>query len=463
MHLYTGIEKPVLLQLMTKAFAGLPSPVPFPMTVVEAAAASVSAGAAPVIMLDLSQGPTLAFKDVGQQVVAQLLQYFLALRNGAPDRSPDHPEARAHIMIDTSGDTGPAAIGGVAGSPFIDITVLYPHGRTSEVQELQMITAPPRHSNVHVYRGEGCCDDLSSVLKEIFADHAFVRENNVININSINWARIAAQSTYYFWAYLQVFRTRFSVGRPVNVIIPTGALGNGVGCLLAQRMGLPLGRIGCATNANDVVHRTISTGDMGMGANVKTLTPAMDIQFAYNLERMLYFVLAGSTDPQLSASPCAVLRPIMAAVDAQYSLNPDAPGVQLSPAVLSAVQGAFASCVVSDSETIEAMQRVWAGQRQALCPHSAVGVYAATHQFRHFADSGPVLCVLTAHPSKFEQAFELATGEKPPQLPQNPTDALRSLPQQFEWLRQEGRPEWRAEWIQKLKSAVRASSSVPRR
>ena len=121
----------------------------------------------------------------------------------------------------------------------------------SPIQELQMITV--LEPNVHIYRTMGNNDDQSNVLKEIFADHAFVEENNIVSINSINWARIAAQSTYYVWAYLQIFRTRLSIGREVDFSIPSGAFGNGMGGLLAKRMGLPIGRILCATNANGKV------------------------------------------------------------------------------------------------------------------------------------------------------------------------------------------------------------------
>jgi len=444
MHIYTGIEKPALLELMSTAFSGFPSPTPFPMSTLDN-----------VILLDLTQGPTLAFKDVGQQVVAQLLHHYLSLRNAATACKPGGSVEKAHVMIDTSGDTGPAAIAGVKGSPFLDITVLYPHGRTSEVQELQMLTVPPAHPNVHIYRAEGCCDDLSSVLKEVFGDRAFVEQHNVISINSINWARIAAQSTYYVWAYLQVFRSRFSVGQPVNVVIPSGAFGNAMGCFLARRMGVPIGRVVCATNVNDVVHRAISAGDLSMGPNLATLTPAMDIQFAYNLERMVYFMIEDSEDPDLRADPSAALRPIMAAVDEQYSsLSPGVAPVRLSPAIMVSVQSVFASCSVSDEQALDTMREAWTENGIALCPHSAVGVCAGRGLFRALSENAPLLSVLTAHPSKFEHAFKLATGEVPQQLAHNPTDGLKLLPQGCEWLRQHGRDNWRAEWIKILKDNV---------
>lgn len=123
--------------------------------------------------------------------------------------------------------------------------------------------------NVHVFKTQGDTDEQASVLKELFRDAKFVDEFNIVSINSINWFRIAAQSTYYIWAYLQVFNSTFSIGRLVNFSIPTGAFGNAMGGFLAKRMGVPIGRIGCATNANDIVYRTISTGDMSMGSNVQ--------------------------------------------------------------------------------------------------------------------------------------------------------------------------------------------------
>ena len=216
------------------------------------------------MLLETGEGPTLAFKDIGQQVVAQLLNHYLGKRN-----------ARANVLVETSGDTGPAAVAAVRGCPYVDIFCLYPSGRVSPVQELQLITVD--EPNVHVYQTEGNTDEQAEVLKEIFMDEEFMAKFNVCSINSINWARIAAQSSYYVWAYLQMCP---AVDRVCDFVIPTGAFGNSMGGYLAKRMGLPIGTMVCATNANDIVARTLTTGLMKYGENEQTVSPAMDIQFA---------------------------------------------------------------------------------------------------------------------------------------------------------------------------------------
>jgi threonine synthase len=208
------------------------------------------------MLLETGEGPTLAFKDIGQQVVAQLLNYYLGRRN-----------ARANILVETSGDTGPAAVAGVRGCPFVDIFCLYPSGRVSPVQELQLITVD--EENVHVYCTEGNTDEQAEVLKEIFMDEEFMAKYNVCSINSINWARIAAQSSYYVWAYLQMCP---DLSQTVDFVIPTGAFGNSMGGYLAKKMGLPVGTMVCATNANDTVTTMLNTGLLKMGVNVETGT-----------------------------------------------------------------------------------------------------------------------------------------------------------------------------------------------
>eukprot|EP01035_Chromulina_nebulosa_P019368 gene19368-25235_t len=187
--------------------------------------------------LDTSLGPTMAFKDIGLQVFNQLLEYILKKQN-----------KRANIVVETSGDTGPAAVTAVKGSSYVNIFCLYPYQRVSPMQELQMTTI--QDDNVSIYRTD------------------------------------ASQCSYYVWSYLQVYGTPLSIGKLVNYSVPSGALGNAAGGFIAKRMGLPIGKIICATNANDIVHRTISQGDLSMGTNLQTLSPAMDIQYAYNLERI---------------------------------------------------------------------------------------------------------------------------------------------------------------------------------
>lgn len=245
MHLFTDIDLVALNQMTTKAFGEFNDGYdPLPLRKYD-----------DIYILDTSLGPTMAFKDIGQQMVGQLLNYVLGKKG-----------KKANIIVETSGDTGPAAIAGVRGCKNVNIFCLYPYQRVSDVQELQMVTV--HDDNVFVYRTEGNSDLQASVLKELFTDKDFVVRNNVCSVNSINWARIAAQSSYYVWAYLQI-RYKLEVGNqhPVDFIIPTGAFGNAMGGYIAKLMGVPMNKIICTTNINDIVHRTLSRGDLRMAEN----------------------------------------------------------------------------------------------------------------------------------------------------------------------------------------------------
>ena len=385
--------------------------------------------------LDTGLGPTLAFKDVGQQVVARLVDLYLRKRG-------EH----ANIIVETSGDTGPAAIAGVAGLKNCDIFVLYPYGRISPVQELQMITWGDT-SNVHVYRTEGDTDEQAEALKLLFSNREFMATHKVVSINSINWARVMVQSTYYFWAYLQL---RPLVDGPVHFAVPTGAFGNSVGGLVAKTMGLPIGKILCATNANDVVHRTITRGDLSIAPNVMTVSPAMDIQFAYNVERMLYLVSGGDTTVTAKYMMAAQQRkPIPLPMD-----------------LLKKVQQTFLSFAVTDEETCGTMASVYRESGLTLDPHSAVGVHAA--RLSHIkavmrmgdapsSEAAPICCVLTAHPAKFEDAcakagVPVATCDK--------VERLKTIRHAFEWLRAPPKNVNKLEaWAAHIKRAVEEAAA----
>lgn len=283
------------------------------------------------------------------------------------------------------------------------------------------------------------------MLKEIFEDRKYVADNDICSINSINWARIAVQSTYYVWAYLQVFGSPVSIGQKIVFSIPTGAFGNAMGCYLAYMMGIPIKKIICATNSNDIVHRTISRGDMTMGPNVGTHSPAMDIQFAYNVERMLFYMT--NQDPVMTAS-------IMRDVDMQFAQQVGSTGARLDPLLVLRMQELFTSCAVTDAETLGTINRIERQSGFALCPHSAIGVHAAQTVFKLLAESAPTVCILTANPAKFEKSFEEATGSKP--LMREDVIRLRGMPQRFEKL-EKNTQAWRAQWIEILKRDISKS------
>ncbi len=384
-----------------------------------------------LFLLDTSLGPTMAFKDIGQQMAGQLLNYILGRRG-----------KKANILVETSGDTGPAAIAGVRGCKNVNIFCLYPHQRVSDVQELQMITVD--EENVFVFRTEGNSDLQASVLKEIFSDRDFVNEFNICSVNSINWARIATQSSYYVWAFIELYFKR-GVGTSLNFFVPTGAFGNAMGGYIAKLMGVPIGKIICATNKNDIVHRTISSGDLRMAENFQTESPAMDIQFAYNLERMLFYVTGQDTH---------AVSMIMDELEKQYSYIDGAQGVILDGGIVEKIQSIFLSTSVTDVDTLETIRSFHELHGFLLCPHSAIGVFAALGPFHELCKMETNVCVLTAHPAKFESSIVKALGYMP--IANDKVATLRSYNHKFEWLRipDLDQSTWRFEWIAKLKSVI---------
>ena len=321
-------------------------------------------GDASVLVLECFHGPTLSFKDVGLQMLAQVLDFLLGRRG-----------AVANVVVETSGDTGPAAIAGVDGLDNVHLFCLFPRGRCSPVQELQMTTAAARGlANVTVYETHGNTDDQAALLQEIFRDAAFRDANNVCAMNSINWVRIAVQAACYVYSYLRVIgATAIATSSPdvwpeVHFAVPTGAFGNAFSGYLAKRMGLPIGRLLVGTNANDIVHRTISAGDFSAGISQATISPAMDIQRPYNFERFLYFLLNEDS---------AAVRRLYERREAAGAGSGGA-GAALDPLLVKRVREVCSSWRVGDAAAVGVMERVWraSGGRYCLDPHSACGVFA---------------------------------------------------------------------------------------
>ena len=337
-----------------------------------------------VAVVELFHGPTLAFKDVALQLLGQLFQYVLALRN-----------QRLNILGATSGDTGSAAIAGVRGQDNVDIFILYPKGRVSPLQELQMTTVPDR--NVHCIEVDGTFDDCQRLMKETFADLDYKEKYQLGAVNSVNWARVLAQIVYYGYASLRApAAAQFSV--------PTGNFGNVFAAYLAQRMGFPIDKLIVATNENDILARFFATGEYAVGEVHQTVSPAMDIQVASNFERFLYYYFdedsrrLSSFMSDFAATGCA-------------SLN-GAPETKL-----------FAAVAINQQQTLAAMRDTKTRFGYVLDPHTAVGVAAAQQLC---GTEEPVLCIATAHPAKFPEAVEQATDI----VPTHPSlDALSGLAQ----------------------------------
>jgi len=341
---------------------------------------------APVIQLDHDQwllelfhGPTLAFKDFALQLLGRLLDHVLSRRG-----------EKVVIMGATSGDTGSAAIEGCRHCEHVDIFILYPDGRVSEVQRRQMTTVAG--ANIHNVAIRGNFDDCQALVKASFVAEPFLPEGrSLVAVNSINWARIMAQIVYYFYA-------AFAVGgpdRPVNFSVPTGNFGDIYAGYLAHRMGLPVNNLVIATNRNDVLHRMLTTGTYGRQPIEASLSPSMDISISSNFERLLFDLYDGD------------------AAQINQMMTDFAQGdIGLSDNALSRAQKLFTSARVSDEETCDEIRMMWERTGQLLDPHTAIGTRAARLCTRE--GEGPMVTLATAHPAKFPAAVARAeTGQEP--------------------------------------------------
>ncbi len=336
-------------------------------------------------LLELFHGPTIAFKDVAMQLLARLMDWSLE-RSGT----------RATIVGATSGDTGGAAIEAFRHSRNASIYILHPHGRVSDVQRRQMTTVHAPH--VHNIALEGTFDDCQSIVKALFNDHAFRDGIRLAGVNSINWVRVMAQISYYIYAGLALG----APDRAISFTVPTGNFGNVFAGLMAKRMGLPIDRLVIATNANDILDRTVKSGRYEVKGVHATMSPSMDIQVSSNFERLVY--LANNRDAQ------AVLRAMDGLKQSgAFSLASDA---------LQSIRDEFDSGASGEAETAAMMRTILQETGEVLDPHTAVAVAVA----RQNQAAAPMVSLATAHPAKFPDAVQAAVGLRP------------GLPQRFEHL-----------------------------
>lgn len=336
-------------------------------------------------VLELFHGPTLAFKDFALQLLGRLMDHVLEQRG-----------ERLVIMGATSGDTGSAAIEGCRKSKNLDIFILHPYQRVSEVQRRQMTTVLA--DNVFNIAVEGNFDDCQSMVKQSFADQSFLNGGKLGAVNSINWARIMAQIVYYFSAALAVGGPH----RPVAFSVPTGNFGDIFAGYLAKQMGLPITQLVVATNRNDILHRVISGNDMSKQELVHTLSPSMDIMVSSNFERLLFDVYGRDG---------AEIRNLMA----RFKSEP----VQLDPKRWESVRELFDSHAATDDDTCDTIREVFDATGYLLDPHTAIGVRAARACRRDAAV--PMITLATAHPVKFPEPIT-RVGLKSPQLPAHMAD-----------------------------------------
>jgi len=350
-----------------RAYAGFAHPARAPLVQL----------AANHFLLELFHGPTLAFKDFAMQLIGRLFAAEL-----------DRRGSRATIVGATSGDTGSAAIEAFGGLPNVDVFILYPEGRISEVQRRQMTT--PDEPNVHALAVAGTFDDCQAAVKAMFADDAFRDEVRLAAVNSINWVRVLAQVVYYVTSAVSLGAPH----RPVRFTVPTGNFGDIYAGHIARAMGLPVERLVVATNSNDILHRCLTTGEYRAGPVVPTISPSMDIQVSSNFERALFDV---------SLRDGAAVAQLMDEMRASG-------GFHLSRGALARLRELFVSGMATEEETHATIARIAATTGHTVCPHTAVGIKVAEDQP---VGPAPMITLATAHPAKFPDAVESATGARP--------------------------------------------------
>ena len=345
-------------------------------------------------LLELFHGPTLAFKDVAMQLLARLMDDALVRRG-----------QRATIIGATSGDTGGAAIEAFRGREAVDVFILFPHGRVSDVQRKQMTT--PTDANVHTLSIDGTFDDCQALVKDMFNDTPFRDAMGLAGVNSINWARVMAQITYYFTAAAALG----APDKPVAFSVPTGNFGDVFAGYVAAQMGLPIAQLMVATNVNDILARTMQSGVYETGEVVATSSPSMDIQVSSNFERLLFEVTGRDAER---------VRRYMQALKQGGRF-------EMAEAELQLMRALFAAERVDETETAEVMRSVQQQCGFQIDPHSAVGVGAARRAA--LPDNVPMVTLATAHPAKFPKAVE-AAYQAAPETPARVTEML-DRPEKF--------------------------------
>jgi len=357
-----------LRAIVTRAYAGFDDPAVAPLRELDDG----------LYLLELFHGPTFAFKDFAMQMLGHLFEAALARRG-----------ERRTIVVATSGDTGAAAVEAFAAREGVDLFVMHPEGRISDAQRRQMTTCTA--ANVHNIAVKGSFDDCQRVLKALFADDGFREDVSLGAVNSINWARIMAQTAYYL-------STIARLGRAAAFSVPTGNFGDIFAGYAAKRMGAELGPLVIATNTNDILHRTLETGTYKVEGTSPTLSPAMDIQVASNFERLLFDLMDGNA---------AALKTQMGTLAATGAFT-------LDPVAHERMRQIFHSARVSDDEILEEIARAFKAYGVMIDPHTAVGLRAEREGLAGVP--APHVVLSTAHPAKFADTVERATGQIP-QIP----------------------------------------------
>jgi threonine synthase len=345
-------------------------------------------------VLELFHGPTLAFKDVALQFLGRVMESILRVRG-----------EKLVILGATSGDTGSAAIAGCSGREGMDVVILYPHGRVSDVQRRQMTTIAD--ANVHCLAIDGTFDDCQHIVKTLFVDSSFRANYPLGAVNSINWTRIIAQIVYYFYAAFQLG----APARRVAFSVPTGNFGDIYAGYLAKCMGLPIAELIIASNSNDILTRCLNTGRYEVRNVVQTLSPSMDIGVSSNFERLLYNAYGEDAE----------------AVSVLMHALKTTGGFDIAPQPLARIHKDFAALCVDDAQTSQTIRAVYEQTGMLIDPHTAIGVAAVRSRPKHSETAYVTLA--TAHAAKFPDAVQVATGQHPA-LPAHLAD-LFDRPERF--------------------------------
>ncbi len=340
-------------------------------------------------LLELYHGPTLAFKDIAMQLIGNFYEYYLQKNN-----------RKINIIVATSGDTGAAAIDAIRGKKNINIFVLHPHNKISFVQRKLMTTI--EDNNVYNLAVDGNFDDCQNLVKSMFSDTSFANTINMSGVNSINWARIVAQTVYYFYSYFQIGKQQICFS------VPTGNFGDVYAGYIAKQMGLPINKFIVATNQNDILHRAISNGDYKSNKVKETISPSMDIQVASNFERLLYDLYNKNSEK---------LKNIMKSIkDNSFKIEQDK---------LKDLQNDFESESLNETEIINTIKKFYKENKVIIDPHTAIGVGAVEK-----LNLSNVVILSTAHPCKFPVAIEKAIS-KTENLPES-LDYIYDKEEKFE-------------------------------
>ncbi len=333
-------------------------------------------------LLELFHGPTLAFKDVAMQLIGQMFENVLRKRN-----------LRATVIAATSGDTGSAAMAAFENSNLVDVFILFPNGRVSDVQRRQMTTLG--RANIHALAVDGDFDDCQALVKQMFNDYAFRDRVNLSGVNSINWARVMSQVVYYFTSAVALGAPK----RIVNFTVPTGNFGDIFAAFVAKKMGLSINKLVIASNENDILHRTLKTGVYCKKGLKQTISPSMDIQVASNFERLIFEIF--DRRPELVRSAMNSLT-----TDGKFELHGES---------LIKFREDFLSGSVSEDVTFDTIKYTLNEYGELVCPHTAVGL-AVANNLREESHVGAMITLSTAHPAKFPESVKNIIG-KTPKLP----------------------------------------------